>query len=298
MKKSRIVIGVTAGLLFAVLIIVALLPAIVSSDMLKPFVIKRLNQQLPGQVQLESWSVSWFSGIEGQGIVYDNRRDGLFAQVSEIKTEKGLLGLILAGAELGAVEIINPAVVFYLSEKTEARDPQKTPPATPSPESIPSAKEDTFIPAFYGKLKITNGSLLTATAYGNEKVVAKNLDLILEAPCPQTPITYRFSTESGDSNGRASGEGSLVLAADDPLNFQKIQSDSKLNVENWELEDVAAIIATRVGIPSAKGRLNANLSLTGGNAESLKMAGQVVMRHKCHADCEIRGATRSNRRPG
>jgi len=135
-----------------VLIIVALLPAIVSSDMLKPFVIKRLNQQLSGQVQLESWSVSWFSGIEGKGIVYDNRRDGLFAQVSEIKTEKGLLGLILAGAELGAVEIIDPAVVFYLSEKTEAGNPQKTPPATRSPESISSGKEDAFIPAFYGKL--------------------------------------------------------------------------------------------------------------------------------------------------
>ena len=278
MKKSRIVIGVTAGLLCAVLIIIALLPAIVSSDMLKPFVIRRLNQQLPGQVQLESWSVSWFSGIEGQGIVYDNRRDGLLAQVSEIKTEKGLLGLILAGAELGPVEIIDPAVVFYLSDKTEAGNPQKTPPATRSPESTPSAKEDAFIPAFYGKLKITNGSLLTATAEGDEKVVAKNLDLILEAPGPQAPITYRFSTESGDSSGRASGEGSLVLAVDDPLNMQKIQSDSKLNVENWELEDVFAIIATRAGIPSVKGRLNASVSLTGRSAESLKMAGQMAMK--------------------
>jgi len=263
----------------AVLIIIALLPAIVSSDMLKPFVIKKLNQQLPGQVQLESWSVSWFSGIEGQGIVYDNRRDGLLAQVSEIKTEKGLMGLILAGGELGAVDIIDPAVVFYLSEKTEARDPQKTPPATQSPESIPSAKEDTFIPAFYGKLKITNGSLLTATADGNEKVVAKNLDLILEAHGPQTHITYRFSTKSGDSNGRASGEGFLVLAADDPLNMQKIQSDSKLNIENWELEDLFAIIATRAAIPSVKGRLNVSVSLTGGNAESLKMAAQMAMQN-------------------
>jgi len=56
------------------------------------------------------------------------------------------------------------------------------------------------------------------------------------------PITYRFSTESGDSSGRASGEGSLVLPADDPLNMQKIQSDSKLNVENWELEDIQKMI--------------------------------------------------------
>ncbi len=284
MKKSSVVLSLTAGLLVVALIIIALLPAIVSSDRMKPFVIRKVNQQLPGQLQLESWSVSWFGGVEGQGIVYDNRPDGLLVQVSEIKTEKGLLGLIMADGELGAVEIIDPAVVFYLSDMTEARNSQKTPPATPSPESIPSTKEDAFIPVFYGKLKITNGSILTASVDGNEKVVVKNLDLILGAPGPQTPITYHFSTESGDGSGRASGEGTLVLDADDPLNTQKFQSNSKLSINNWPVEDVFDIIAARAGFPSAKGRLNADVSLTGSRAESLHLIGQMAM-----AQVQLRG---------
>ncbi len=284
MKKSSVVLSLTAGLLVVALIIIALLPAIVSSDRMKPFVIRKVNQQLPGQLQLESWSVNWFGGVEGQGIVYDNRPDGLLVQVSELKTEKGLLGLILAGGELGAVEIIDPAVVFYLSDMTEARDSQKTPPVTPSPESIPSAKEDAFIPVFYGKLKITNGSILTARADGNEKVVVKNLDLILDAPGPQIPITYRFYTESGDSSGRSSGEGTLVLDADDPLNTQKFQSNSKLSINNWPVEDVFDIIASRAGFPSAKGRLDADVSLTGSSAESLHLIGQMAM-----AQVQLRG---------
>ncbi|MBW2582838.1 MAG: hypothetical protein JRE36_04500, partial [Deltaproteobacteria bacterium] len=284
MKKSSVVLSLTAGLLVVALIIIALLPAIVSSDRMKPFVIRKVNQQLPGQLQLESWSVSWFGGVEGQGIIYDNRPDGLLVQVSEIKTEKGLLGLIMADGELGAVEIINPAVVFYLSDMTGARDSQKTPPVTPSPESIPSAKEDAFIPVFYGKLKITNGSILTARADGNEKLVVKNLDLILDAPGPQTPITYHFSTESGDGSGRASGEGTLVLDADDPLNTQKFQSNSKLSINNWPVEDVFDIIASRAGFPSAKGHLNADVSLTGSRAESLHLIGQMAM-----AQVQLRG---------
>ncbi len=284
MKKSSVVLSLTAGLLVVALIIIALLPAIVSSDMMKPFVIQKVNQQLPGQLQLESWSVSWFGSVEGQGIVYDNRPDGLLIQVSEIKTEKGLLGLIMAGGELGAVGIIDPAVVFYLSDMIGAPDPQKTPPATPSPESIPSAKKDAFIPVFYGKLKITNGSILTARADGHEKVVVKNLDLILDASGPQTPITYRFSTESGDGSGRASGEGTLVLDADDPLNTQKFQSDSKLSINNWPVEDVFDILAARAGFPSAKGRLNADVSLTGSSAESLHLIGQMAM-----AQVQLRG---------
>jgi len=284
MKKSSMVLSLTAGLLVVALIIIALLPAIVSSDRVKPFVIRKVNQQLPGQLQLESWSVSWFGGVKGQGIVYDNRPDGLLVQVSELKTEKGLLGLIMAGGELGAVEIIDPAVVFYLSDMTEARDSQKTPPTTPSPESIHSAKEDAFIPVFYGKLKITNGSILTARADGNEKVIVKNLDLIIDAPDPQTQITYRFSTESGDGSGRASSQGTLVLDADDPLNTQKFQSDSKLSINNWPVEDVFDIIAARAGFPSAKGRLNADVSLTGSSAESLHLIGQMAM-----AQVQLRG---------
>ena len=275
MKKSRVVLSLAAGLLVAVLIIIALLPSIVSSDMMKPLVIRTVNRQLPGQLQLESWSVSWFGGIEGQGIVYDNQTDGFLAQVSEIKTEKGLLGLIVAGGELGSVEIVDPAVVFFLSDKTNVQGSHETPPPTPTPDSIPAEKDEALIPVYYGNFNITNGSILTATADGNETVVAKNLNLTLNAPGPKTPITYRFSTESGDSSGRASGEGALVPAAGEPLNMQKIQSDSKLRVENWELEDVFAIIATRAGIPLAKGRLNASMSLSGSSAGSLKMAGQM-----------------------
>ena len=278
MKKSRIALGLAGGLLVTALITIALLPTIVSSDMMKPYVIKQVNQQLPGHLQLESWSVSWFGGIEGQGLVYDNQTDGLLAQVAEIRTEKGLWGLMVAGGELGSVEIVDPTMVFFLSDKTNAQGSPKTPSPSPTPDSTPAEKNGAFIPVYYGKFTITNGSILTAAADGNETVVAKNLNLMLNAPGPNAPITYRFSTESGEINGRASGEGSLVLAADDPLNIQKIQSDSKLTIKNWELENIFAIIATRAGIPSATGRLNANVSLTGSNAQSLKMAGQMAMK--------------------
>jgi len=118
---------------------------------------------------------------------------------------------------------------------------------------------------------------MTATAEGNEKTGAKNIDLMLDAPGPQHPITYRFSAESGDGSGRASAEGTLVLNADNPLNMQKFQSHSKLSINNWQVEDVFDIITARAGFPSAKGRLNADVSLTGSSAESLHLIGQMAM---------------------
>ena len=276
MKKSSTLIGLAAVLLIMAIILIALLPAIVSSDMMKPFVIGKVNQKLPGELELESWSAGWFSGIEGQGIVYDDRADGFFVQVSEIKTEKGLLGLILAGGQLGAVNVRDPAVVFFLAEKASVQDSDRPPPSTPAPPR--SAKDDAFVPAFFGSLNITNGTISTVNTDGREKIVAKNLDLDLKAIDLDIPITYRFSTVSGDGSGKAYGAGSLTLAAEDPLNIQKIQSDSKINIENWELEDVFSILATRADIPEAKGRLNTSLSLAGSKTGNLKMIGQIAMK--------------------
>ena len=112
MKKSKIILSLAAGLVVTGLIIIALLPAIVSSDMMKPLVIEQINHQLPGQLQLESWSLSWFGGIEVQGLVYDNQSGGLLAQVSEIRAEKGIWNLMVAGGELGSVEIVDPVMVW------------------------------------------------------------------------------------------------------------------------------------------------------------------------------------------
>jgi hypothetical protein len=277
MKKSRIVLGLVTGLVVTGLIIIALLPAIVSSDMMIPLVIEQVNRQLPGRLQLESWSLSWFSGIEVKGLVYDNPSDGLLVQVSEIRAEKGIWGLMVAGGELGPVEIADPAMVYFLSEKSTSRGSQKTPSPARTADSLPAGKNGAVLPVYYGKFNITNGSIRTAAADGNETVVAKNLNLTLNAPGPDSKITYRFSIESGDSNGQASGEGSFTVAKDDFLNLKRIQSDSTLRIKNWELENIFAILATRAGIPSAKGHLNAHLSVTGSSAQNLKMAGQMTM---------------------
>ncbi len=275
MKKSKIVIGLAAGLVVLVLIIMALLPSILSSEMMKPFVVRKANQQLSGQLQLESWSVSWFGGMHGQGIVYDSQTEGFLAQVSEIKAEKGLLGMIFNGGELGAIEIVDPTVVLFLPEKSTLRESPQTASSTPAPDSMRPPGDDVFIPIYYGKLNITNGTILTAAADGSETVIAKRLNLTLDAPGRNSPITYRFSTESGDSSGSAGGEGSLVLMADEALDMQKIQLNSNVMIKNWELKDGMAIVAARTGLPAAIGRLNANVALTGDRADSLRITGQL-----------------------
>ncbi|MGD8263384.1 MAG: hypothetical protein PVJ22_13560, partial [Desulfobacterales bacterium] len=151
MKKTHIVIGILASLFLVAIIIVALLPGMVSSNMMKPFVLQQINQRVPGQLQLEAWSLGWFSGIEGKGIIYDNRQDDLLVKVAGLKTSKGLFGLITKMDNLGTVEITDPAVYVHLAEKIADQKPDRPAPE-PQPKGIPEETGKAALPAFYGQL--------------------------------------------------------------------------------------------------------------------------------------------------
>jgi hypothetical protein len=267
MKKTGIILGILVTLLLVVLTVVALLPGIMSSNLAKPYVMQQINQRLPGELQIEKWSLRWFGRVEGQGIVYDNRENDLLVKVAGFKTSKGLFQLMTSSDNLGTVEVTAPAVYVYLPDEIKAQLPEETKP--------PAPREQMAIPGFFGQILITDGSLHTVRANQTEKVVVKGLNLAVDAAGPQNPISYRFAARSGDDSGRASGEGTLAFSPDDPLNMEKIQADSKLQVEDWELRDLLAILASHLAIPAGQGRLNADVSLTGSAAEKLHLSSRL-----------------------
>jgi hypothetical protein len=272
MKKTTVFIIVLAGLILVVMTIVALLPGILSSDFMKPLVLQKINQQLPGQLAVQKWSMGWFSGVKGNEIMYDNRPDDMLIRIAEFETSRGLLNLMLNRGKLGTVKITDPGLIFYITDKPKA---QETEAPLPLPDIEPGKREKVAIPAFYGQFVITGGSLRTVRNDGSEKVVAENVDLSLDASGPENPITYRFLVDSGDKMGHASGEGSLTLSPDDTMNVQQIRSDSKLEIKNWELEELFAILDSRQEMLFAKGRLNADVNLTGSVANSLQLSGRL-----------------------
>ena len=123
-------------------------------------------------------------------------------------------------------------MVFYLTDKpaTDRSDKSKSPPSD-------------GLPAFSGIFKISNGSIHTVDAAGSEKSVVKDLDLYLDVSDIQKPIAYQVFLTSGDTVGTLSGEGTLTLSANNPLDLRAIRSDARLKINSWELEEVLAIMA-------------------------------------------------------
>ena len=173
---------------------------------------------------------------------------------------------MIDAGNLGGVEVVKPQVVFYLPDK----QPSDVSDTTESPQSG-------GLPAFSGILKITDGSIRTVNPGGGEKVVVKDLDLYLDISDIEKPIIYQVFLMSGDTVGTISGEGTLTLSANNPLDLKAIQSDGRLKIANWELEEVLAIMASRGDFPSGKGRLNVDLALQGSASKALHIKGKLSL---------------------
>jgi hypothetical protein len=266
METKSTIIGTLVALFLVIFAGLVFLPAVLSSDILKPRILQEVNQHLPGQLQVLEWKFKWFSGIEAKGITYDHRQGDLLVEVAELKGYRGLAHLIADPGNLGAIELLKPDVLFYLSDKKQPEIPK---------EKEPSSRGG--LPAFAGILKITDGSVRMVNASRDLKTVVKDLDLYLNISDLKEPIRYRLFMTSGDTTGRFSGEGALTLSPDDPFNLSAIRSDAKLKITNWELEDALAILASRGDYPEGKGRLNTDLSLRGSASENMDIKGHVSL---------------------
>ena len=262
MKTKPVLLWTAISLFFVIFIALVFLPAILSSNLLKPRILESVNRHLPGQLQVAEWTFKWFSGIEAEGIIYDHRQENLFIEVAELKGYRGLFQLLADTGNLGGIEVVKPQVVFYLPDKQPSDVSEKTAP----PQSG-------VFPAFSGLLKITDGAIHTVDTAGSEKTVVKDLDLFLDISDIEKPIAYQVFLTAGDTVGTLSGEGTLTLSANNPLDLKAIQSDARLKISNWELEEVLSIMASRSNFPSGKGRLNVDLALQGSAAKALDIKG-------------------------
>ena len=117
MKTKSALIGTLIALFFVIFAGLVFLPAVLSSDLLKPRILQEVNRHLEGQLQVSQWKFKWFSGIEAKGITYDHRQQNFILEVAELKGYRGLVHLIADPGNLGAIELLKPDVLFYLSDK-------------------------------------------------------------------------------------------------------------------------------------------------------------------------------------
>ncbi|MGA7279336.1 MAG: hypothetical protein WBW79_15460, partial [Desulfocapsaceae bacterium] len=107
-KKSRawlIVLGLAVCLVAAAL---ALLPSILSSQWGQQRAMNLAGPHIPGELRLDSWSLSWLGEQKLTGITYGDQQTGVKLDAAGITITKGLIGFISDRGNLGTVTVSRP----------------------------------------------------------------------------------------------------------------------------------------------------------------------------------------------
>ncbi len=113
MKKWLSWLGV--GFL-GVLLVLALLPQIIGSRWVYRPLLERFAKQ-DFRLTVDSISLSWFRPAELRGISLKQLEGPALISIDQVKTNRGILGFILHGRDVGELEVIHPVVDIEFLEK-------------------------------------------------------------------------------------------------------------------------------------------------------------------------------------
>jgi len=281
---------VLTGLLLVALLGLFLLPNLMSTDWAGNRAKQAINDQLPGHIDFDSVSLSWFNGIRCQGITYDNRDQGILVKAADISTSKGLLAIAANYKEIGTVSIKNPVTYVYLKEEpapgktktdSEKHDTGITKTASEeatNPKTDKPVKDDSAItfPPIEGQLNIAGGTVITVFPDRKEKPLLTDLELQLNVAGLENLLEYQIAFQSGDGTGQVKGGGTVTLPAENISKLDKIQSQATVDIENWEITDLLSILASTGDLPTGSGQLNGHMSISGSTETAIQIKGNLA----------------------
>ncbi len=287
-KKKTLIISILAAVMLVPLLTIFLLPTLVSTNWLGNKAKMVINDKIPGTLNFDKLSLSWFKGLNIQGIDYQNPGEGIAFSAADISTKKGLFSIASNYSDIGEIIIKNPVTHIDLRKKSSAKkqpirkEQQQPGSSAPSPQSTTnkggakkSAKTATTVfPPINTKVHITGGSVLAVSA-DTERILLKGLELQLDIIGEQNTLEYQIAFQTEDGAGQVQGAGSITVVAGEVLAFDKTKSRATLDIKNWQLGDLLTVIASKADIPTGQGLLSGQLSISGNSDRTLVIQGNL-----------------------
>ena len=253
----RYFIYVSAAILIVILIIMGSLPTILSLNPVRRMVLKQAQSVIDGSIQIQSWSLGWFSGNRLQGIVFDDGK-GMKATAKQISMSSGLIRFIGKTMDFGSVIVEEPEISVRIKKMPEEKEaePGKTEPSE-SPASVKVMRIGAIIK---GLFKIQNGRVAISTEEGTHPLLLERLNTTLAIKDLRQPVLLDFSVFQGDNQGEIRGTASVEILKDRIFNPREISGDMHVDIEGWELGPISDLAAYLAEIPGAGGKLNSKIS--------------------------------------
>jgi len=282
MKKKYKFVSVLGIFIIIVIAIIAVLPLLVSSPGGKKFALKQINQRIPGELTVASWSLRWLGNMSIEQLTFNDINGQRLLDLSKASISRGLLNLITDHNNLGEISLINPLISIIpsaqkssfngnISGSTSAGNitgsRSKKEPTAPKKKS--PAKEGFTMPSIRGTISIENGAVQLSSSNAPSQTVVNDLAIELTLAGQGKPISFKVNGNSGSPESILAGSGSLTLPADGELDVNKINLDMMLKIKNVDINPLTTIAALYSDVPQINGKLNADISVKGNLADGV-----------------------------
>lgn len=259
--------------LFAFLIVclIALLPVLLSSQWGKQRLLAMAAPHLPGTIQIESWSLSWFGKQNITGLSYADHNGDIRVADGYLVIEKGLFALLLNRSEVGTITLTGPNIEIALPAPGSSRPETEQQPQSgggsdgddkPSASGEGSPPDAPFtLPPISGRLVVADGTIGVVTAGKTLTAVARDVDVTLALDAVTDDISYTLAMVSPDLAGRLAAQGRVKTAA--ATTPGAIASTGEFSLQTWNISTFLELAATYGEVPRGGGILAGTLSHNG-----------------------------------
>ena len=282
-KGMKRLLGGLGGLLLLVALLVLLAPTILSTGWARKTVLKRAGAATGANVQVDSWSFRWLSGMELRGIRFDDATGGMRVTASGASTTSGILRLLKKRKNLGTIRLENPRVQILARRPPSPGAPvpqgtpdKKAPEARPAPPSERKPAKPAGLPFdVSGRIEMVDGRIELAAEGSDEKLVLENLDATVVIDGLNAPIDIDISCLQGGSGSSLSVKGALKLMDEGCFAPGAIMGKATVNVESLVLRPLFAFAQGFADVPDVQGTLSARIGIEGDSPEKVRMAGRI-----------------------
>ena len=278
--RKRRWVRITGICVAVILLLIVFLPTILSLGVFRRYILGKVSRKLNGEVQMDSWSLGWFSGIQMYGIKVVDTRGQAVVAADHCKVDAGLLSLLGSGLDLGKVDIQTPRanVVFYPDGTNNLLALIKKEEKRPGPAAGAPKKADEGLGMdIQCELSLRSGEVKVETPHAGKPLLMRDLDANLVIESLNKPIAVNVSASLGEERAPLAVKGSAKVLENGRPNPDAMETDVTLSLQGFQLAGMSGL-ARQFGSPvDMRGTLNFNLKAETKGTATAAATGNVTL---------------------
>jgi len=288
-RKIKLGKWILIALLVIVLLLFFTIPAFLSSERGRNFIISRINSSVDGKVDIGSFSFGWFKGLRVTDFTFTDNHGKALVNVKEIFTRPVYTSLVFGQMALGKTVIKQPEIVINLIKKPE-HQPDDT--SRQSRQFTQKKNKTTVVIPEKIDLELTGGSITINSASQNGRIQSLKLKDIeskvnLKPAGSKSTFDIALQVENDKDVSTITAKGTLKPSAKKSWTLKGTSGDLTARIDNLDLGSLAPVFAIMGRKIDAGGKLNAQITAKIDNGRFENLQAKAVLSELKHPFADV-----------